>query len=104
MVMWLRILVRWLARGAAKRMKINWRRDEDRAGTDQAQALAESDTELRQHLDQVPTSEAELRRLLDQTSSALAESEASLHAVHQTRAWRLMTRWWRLKRRLVGHW
>jgi predicted ATP-grasp superfamily ATP-dependent carboligase len=103
-IMWLRILVRWLALGAVKRMKIQRKRDEDTVGADQPQAFAASDTELRQHLDQVPTSEAELRRLLDQTRSALAEREASLQAIHQTRAWRVISRWWRLKRRLIGHW
>jgi hypothetical protein len=85
-------------------MKIQRKRDEDTVGADQPQAFAASDTELRQHLDQVPTSEAELRRLLDQTRSALAEREASLQAIHQTRAWRVISRWWRLKRRLIGHW
>jgi hypothetical protein len=42
--------------------------------------------------------------LLDQTRSALEERDASLQAIYQTRAWRVVTRWWRLKRRLKGHW
>jgi len=51
------------------------------------------------HPDPVP----ELRRLLDQTRSALDESEASLEAIHQTRAWRMITRWWSIERRLTRH-
>jgi D-aspartate ligase len=91
MVMWLRKWVRWRASDVVKRMRTMPVR------THQLQASTERETELRQQLDQVRTSEAELRRLLDQTRSALGESEASLQALHQTRAWRVITRWWRLK-------
>jgi hypothetical protein len=42
--------------------------------------------------------------LLDQTRSALEEHDASLQAIYQTRAWRVVTGWWRLKRLLKGHW
>jgi septal ring factor EnvC (AmiA/AmiB activator) len=105
MVMWLRVLFRWLAQlalDAVKRMRR--RRDEDVVRADRLQASTERETKLRQQLDQVRTSEAELRRLLDQTRSARDESEASLQAIRQTRAWRAITRWWRLKRRLTRHW
>ncbi len=102
MVMWLRIVFRWLALDAVKRMRSKPAEQVVRA--DRLQALTESEAGLRQQLDQVRTSEAELRRLLDQTRSTLDESEASLEAIRQTRAWRMITRWWRFKRRLTRHW
>jgi hypothetical protein len=98
-VMWLRVVFRWIARDAVARLK--QRRAERVARADQLQALTERETGLRQELDQVRTSEAELRLLLDETRSALDESEASLQAVRQTRAWRLIIRWWSLKRTLT---
>ncbi len=114
MVMWLRVLFRWLAQLAldtARRVSSKPHGDAVRADqlqasvpADQLQASTEPETELRRQLDQAPTSEPELRRLLDQTRAALNESEASLEAIRQTRAWRLITRWWRLKRRLTRHW
>jgi hypothetical protein len=58
---------------------------------------------VRQELDQVRTTEAELRRMLDQTRSALDESEASLQALSETRAWRVIARWWKLKGLLTRH-
>jgi len=91
MVMWLRKWFRWRASGVVERMRPRPVR------TQQLEISTERETELRQQLDQVRTSEAELRRLLDQTRSALDESEASLQALSQTRAWRVITRWWRLK-------
>jgi hypothetical protein len=95
--MWLRKWFRWRALDLVKRMRISPVR------THQLQASTERETQLRQQLDQVRTSEAELRRLLDQTRSALDESEASLQALSQTRAWRVIARWWRLKGRLTRH-
>ena len=77
--------------------------DKDVVRANQLQAFTESEAGLRQQLDHVRRSEAELRRLLDQTRSALDESEASLEAIHQTRAWRMITRWWSIKRRLTRH-
>jgi hypothetical protein len=105
MVMWLRVLFPWLARLAFDAVKRTRRRPhEDAVRADQLQAFTEREAELGQQLDQARASEAELRRLLDQTRAALDESEASLEAIRQTRAWRLITRWWRLKRRLTRHW
>jgi D-aspartate ligase len=98
MVMWLRKWFRWRAGDVGKRMRTRLVR------TDQPRVSAERETELREQLDQVRTSEAELRRLLDQTRSALDESEATLRAIRQTRAWRVITRWWRFKHRLTKHW
>jgi hypothetical protein len=34
----------------------------------------------------------------------IAEIERELLSIRRTRAWRAITRWWRLKRRLTGHW
>jgi hypothetical protein len=96
MVMWLRKWFRWRASDLVERMRTRPVR------THQLQASTERESGLRQQLDQVPTSEAELRRLLDQTRAALDESEASLQALQQTRAWRVVTRWWRLKGLLTG--
>jgi predicted ATP-grasp superfamily ATP-dependent carboligase len=92
MLMWLRDALGWTV-DALKRVRTNTR-----------QASAAGDAGLRQQLDQTRQSEAELRRALDETRSALQESEASLEAIHQTRAWRLITRWWRIKRRLTRRW
>jgi hypothetical protein len=44
--------------------------------------------------------EIQLRQELDQTRSALEQCDASLQAIYQTRAWRVVTRWWELKRRV----
>jgi hypothetical protein len=96
-VMWLRKWFRWRGLDVVKRMRINLIR------THQLQASTERETQVRHQLDQVRTSEAELRRLLDQTRSALDESEASLQALSETRAWRLIARWWRLKGLLTRH-
>lgn len=101
MVMWLRVVFRWLALDVAKRLR---RRARQVVRTDERQAAAEGEAGLRQQLDQARQSEAELRRLLDETRSALHESEASLEAIRQTRAWRLIARWWRLKHRLTRRW
>jgi predicted ATP-grasp superfamily ATP-dependent carboligase len=113
-VMWLRVLFPWLARLGLDAVKRVRRRPDDHAApadqlqasvpAAQLQAVTERETELRDQLDQARTTEAELRRLLDQTRGALDESEASLQAIRQTRAWRLITGWWRLKRRLTRHW
>jgi D-aspartate ligase len=92
MVMWLRDAFGWTVdalKGARMRKR---------------QASTEGEAGLHQQLDQARQSEAELRQLLDETRSALHESEASLEAIHQTRAWRLITRWWRFKRRLTRRW
>jgi D-aspartate ligase len=102
MVMWLRILFRWLATDALKRIKS--RLAQDAVGADQPQAFKKREIGLIDQVDQVQTSEAELHRLLNQARSALDESEASLQAIRQTRAWRMITRWWRLKRWLTRHW
>ncbi len=48
--------------------------------------------------------EADLCQELKQTRSALEQRDASLRAIYQTRAWRVVTQWWKLKRRLRGHW
>jgi hypothetical protein len=104
MVMWLRALFPWLAQlalDAVKRMRRT--PDEDVVRPDQLGASTERETDLRRQLDQVRTSETELRRLLDQTRSALDESEATLQGIRQTRAWRAITRWWRIKRRLTQY-
>jgi D-aspartate ligase len=105
MVMWLRVLSRWLAQLALDAAKGVRRRPDDGAvPADQLQASTEREIELHQQLDHARRSEAELWRLLDQTRAALNESEASLQAIRQTRAWRLIMGWWRLKRRLTRHW
>ena len=84
MLMWLRVLFRWLARLALDAVKrVRTRPDKDVVRANQLQAFTESEAGLRQQLDHVRRSEAELRRLLDQTRSALDESEASLEAIHQ---------------------
>jgi predicted ATP-grasp superfamily ATP-dependent carboligase len=88
MVVWLRNGFRGLMLRAVRHTR---RRPHGNAGrAAQLQAFAEREIRLRQEL--------------DQTRSALNEAEASLQAIHQTRAWRLITRWWTLKRRLTGHW
>jgi hypothetical protein len=105
MVMWLGVLFPWLGQLALDALRRTRRNpDEDVRAASQPQAITERETGLRQELDQVRASEAELRRLLDETRSALEESEASLQAMRQTRAWRMITRWWRVKRRLTRHW
>lgn len=101
MVMWLRVVFRWLALDAAKRLR---GRLHDLVRTDKRQASPEREAGLREQLDQARQSEEELRRQLDETRAALHESDASLEAIHQTRAWRLITRWWRFKRRLTRRW
>ena len=110
MAMWLRKWFRWRAFGPMA-MWFRWRAFDvvERMRTrsvrrHQLQTSTERENELRQQLDQVRTSEAELRRVLDETRSALDESEASLEAVRQTRAWRVVTRWWSLKWRVVTRW
>lgn len=89
MVMWLRDALGWMV-DALKRTRRNKR-----------QVSAEAEAGLRQQLDQARQGEAELRRLLDETRSVLDEREAALEAIHETRAWRVITRWWRVKRRLT---
>jgi predicted ATP-grasp superfamily ATP-dependent carboligase len=96
-VMWLRKWFRWRGLDVVKRMRISLVR------TRQLQASTERETQVRQELDQVRTTEAELRRMLDQTRSALDESEASLQALSETRAWRVIARWWKLKGLLTRH-
>ena len=84
------------------------------AASEQLEAALDRETELRALLAQARSGEAELRALLAQARSgeaellaalaelraALAERDASLQAIQRTRAWRLVTKWWELKRRL----
>ncbi len=102
MVMWSRIWFRWRALDVLKRVRA--RLDWKVVRGDRLQASTARETELGQQLDQARRNEAELRQLLDQTRSALDESQASLQAIRQTRAWRVITRWWRVKRRVTRHW
>jgi SAM-dependent methyltransferase len=47
--------------------------------------------------------ETELGNQLGQARSALEQRDASLQAIYQTRSWRAVTRWWKLKQRLARH-